>query len=280
MLANNPSQTSVPSVKRHATYADIVEAEKLVFTETQTQYGKAFQRLIEGIDILLEISYLECAIPTDQTSNEYLFYSHVRHLYYEIPTSFRSCISLTERGGYSDALNCVRSVLEALVKHKFLLKNQDKILAYEMDSKDASGKKVTIKRAFEESCGADVQEAVYKLGSQFEHKNFAATLPLLRARLNQESEYSLTPIFQKQLCEGVINYLMYLIFGYLNLAERFFSLTWPTNLANSYQRAKGFLAKQILNRRSSFPNAIVWNSAMDKLVCIQLSEIEIAATAS
>lgn len=280
MLTNNSNQTSTASIKKHAAYADIIEAEILVFAEAHKGYGKAFQRLIEGIDVLLEISYLECAIPTDQTSNEYLFYSHVRHLYYEIPSSFRSCISLTERGGYSDAFNCLRSVLEALVKHKFLLKNQDKILAYETDSKDASGEKVTIRRAFEESCGHDVQKAVYRLGSQFEHKNFAATLPLLRARLNQENDYSLIPTFQKHLCEGVINHLMYLIFGYLNLAEHFFSLTWPINLGNSYQRTKGFLAKQILDRRSSFPNAIVWNSAMDKIVCIQLSEIEIASAIS
>jgi len=148
-------------------------------------------------------------------------------------------------------------------------------MAYETDGKNASGVKVTIRRAFEETCGVGVQKVVYRLGSQFEHKNFATGLPLLRARLNREKEYTLTPDFQQQLCEGVINHLMYLIFGFLSLSEHFFSFKWTdASLRERHHGIKGFLAKQIHDRRAQFPHAAEWNSAMERTVCMAISEID------
>ena len=144
-LHDSANTTSIRS-----TYRAILEAENSVLLKTHEKYGKVFDTFEGAIDVLLSLSYVQCVVPNDQLSNQYQFFVHTRHFYYGIPNSFRSCIALTERGHYDDAFNCLRSILEGLVKYKFLLKNQDKIIAYETDGKDADGKKVTIRRAFEE----------------------------------------------------------------------------------------------------------------------------------
>ncbi|MBI2742478.1 MAG: hypothetical protein HYX48_00980 [Chlamydiales bacterium] len=272
----NKTHNSANTSSIRPTYLAILEAENSVLLLTHEKYGKGFNIFAEAIDVLLSLSYVQCTVPKDQQSNEYQFHVHIRHFYYGIPNSLRSCIVLAERGHYDDAFNCLRSVLEGLVKYKYLLKNKDKIIAYETDGKDAAGKKVRISRAFEESCGPGVQEKAYRLGSQFEHKNFAAGLPLLRALLNKEQKYSLVPVFQQQLCEGAINYLTYLFFGFLNLAEHFFSFQWPAeNEKLLFENMKKRFAKIILARRAQFPASLEWSSAMDKVVCVNASELEI-----
>lgn len=275
MIKKSSSANTSP---RRATYAAILEAEDLVLKHTREQYGKAFSVFSDAIDALLSLSYADCVTPTDQESEDYHFFVHVRHLYYGIPCAFRSCIALVEGGHYDDANNCLRSILEGLVKYKFLLNNKDKIVLYEKGSKDSTGEKVTIKRVFEESCGTDVQEKVYRLGSRFEHKSFIAGLPFLRARLNQDEKYSLVPVFQEQLCEGIINQLVYLLFGFLNLAEHFLSIQWANEAEKRfYKNIKRRLAQILLDRRTRFPAATPWNQAMDKVVCLKTGELEAAA---
>lgn len=272
----NQPNDSAHITSNRPTYLAILEAENSVMLQTHEKYGKPFNIFAGAIDVLLTLSYVQCTVPSDQQSNEYQFYVHIRNFYYGIPNSFRSCIALVERGHYDDAFNCLRSILEGLVKYKFLLKNKDKIIAYETDGKDTNELKVTIRRAFEESCGLGVQEKAYRLGSKFEHKNFAAGLPYLRALLNKEQEYSLVPVFHQQLCEGAINHLTYLFFGFLNLAEQFFSFQWEVgNDKQLYENMKKQFAKVILDRRIKFPASIEWSSAMEKVVCVNMSELEI-----
>jgi hypothetical protein len=194
---------------------------------------------------------------------------HALDVYYELPLSFRGCSVLMEKGLYSDALNCCRSILESLVKHKYLLDHKDQIEAYETGGKDSKGQKVTIRRAWEYVAGPDSQEKAYRLPSKLAHKNFGSSLPRLNALLNSQTSFSFIPVFNKILAETVIPHLMFLLLGYMNLSKSFFSykyhLAEPGFLEN-YNDIRGWLDDQIKKNKVKFPQIAPWCEVMEKIV--------------
>jgi hypothetical protein len=268
-MAQTDHNSQSSAKKRHATYKDILLSENIIQKQTYNTYGKWFVRLGQAIDILLELCYYKCSLPEDQNSAEYRFIFFARDSYYEAPLSFRSCSALMEKGFYHDSLNCCRSILENLVKYKYLLDHKDLIIAYETDGKDSKGQKVTIKRAWEHVAGKDSQEKTYHFLSKFEHKNFGSSLPRLNASMSSESTFSLLPAFNKTLAEVVINNVLFLIFGYINLAERFFPYEKPVAQADffdKYSDIKSFLHRQIQERKIHFPQSKVWCETMQKII--------------
>ncbi len=264
-----PDNSKSPNQQRHATYKDILLSESKVQEQTYNTYGEWFVRLEQAIDILLELCYHKCLLPEAQNSNEYLFIAFALDTYYEAPLSFRSCSVLMEKGLYHDSLNCCRAILENLVKYKFLLDHKDLIIAYETDGKDSSGQKVTIKRAWEYIAGKGSQKTTYRFLSKFEHKNFGSSLPRLNASMSSESTFSLLPTFNKTLAEIVINNLLFLVFGYINLAERFFPYEKPIEQADffdNYSDIKSFLHRQIQKKKIDFPQSTAWCEIMEKII--------------
>lgn len=261
--------TSVMNSKRKASFKDILKAESAVQEQTYDTYGKWFIRFGQAIDILLELCYCDCVLPEDQDSNEYRFIVFALDTYYEAPLSFRSCCVLMEKGLYPDSLNCCRSLLENLVKYKYLLDHKDQIIPYETDGKDSKGQKVTIKRAWEYVAGKDSQKTTYHFLSKFEHKNFGSSLPRLNASFNSAKTFSLLPVFNKTLAEVVINNLLFLLFGYINLAERFFPYQKQLQHADffeNYTDIKTFLDEQIQKKKIDFPQSMAWCEVMEKII--------------
>ncbi len=266
MTDDNSKSTSQ---KRHATYQDILLNENLVQQETYKTYGKWFIKLEQAIDILLKLCYYKCSLPEDQNSNEYRFIIFALDTYYEAPLSFRSCSALMEKGLYHDSLNCCRAILENLVKYKYLLDHKDLIILYENDGKDSSGQKITIKKAWEYVAGKDSQKNTYHFLSKFEHKNFGSSLPRLNASMSSTNTFSLVPIFNKNLAEVVIINLLFMIYGYINLADRFFPYENPitdSDFYNNYSDIKNFLFQQIQKKKIDFPQSKVWCEIMEKII--------------
>ncbi len=261
--------TNVINSKKHASFAGILMEEGNVQDQTYKSYGKWFERFEQAINVILELCYHNCALPGDQESDEYRFILFVLDTYYEIALSFRSCRLLMEKGLYHDSLNCCRSILENLVKYKYLLDHKEQIIAYETDGKDSKGNKITIRTAFEYVAGKDSRKVVYRLLSMFEHKNFGSSLPRLNALLNLEKTFSLLPEFNTNLAEGVINHLLYLLFGYINLADRFFSFKTPLQEADFYESyidIKIFFDEQIQKRKIKYPESKEWCEVMEKII--------------
>jgi|GEM_PF-6170265 len=255
--------------RRHASFRDILEAETLVQEQTYELYGKWFVRFGQAIDILLELCYHECSLPGEQNSDDYCFIVATLYSYYEMALSFRSCSVLMEKGLYQDSLNCCRSLLENLVKYKYLFDHKDQIIAYETDGKDSKGEKVTIRRAWEHVAGKGSQKKTYHFLSKFEHRNFGSSLPRLNAVSNKSKTISLLPRFNKLLAEIAINNLLFLLFGYINLADRFFPYKQPIHLANffeSYTDIKTFFHAQIQKKKTDFPQSAQWCEVMEKIV--------------
>ncbi|MBI5274430.1 MAG: hypothetical protein HY860_05185 [Chlamydiales bacterium] len=268
-MTQTDDNSKSPDQKRHATYKDILLSESKVQEQTYKTYGKWFVRLGQAIDVLLELRYYKCSLPEDQNSDEYRFVLFALDTYYEAPLSFRSCSALMEKGLYHDSLNCCRSILESLVKYKYLLDHKELIIAYETDGKDSSGQKVTIKRAWEYVAGKDSQKTTYHFLSKFEHKNFGSSLPRLNASMSSASTFSLLPTFNKTLAEVVINKILFLIFGYINLAERFFPYEKPivqADFFDNYSDIKSFLHQQIQKKKIDFPQSTAWCEIMQKII--------------
>lgn len=261
--------TTIINSKRKASFRDILIAETAVQEETYKTYEKWFGRFAQAIDVLLELCYYKCILPDDINSNEYLFIFRALDTYYEVPLSFRSVSVLMEKGYYHESLNCCRSILENLVKYKYLFDHKDHIIAYETDGKDSNGKKVTIRRAWEHVAGKDSQKTTYHFLSKFEHKNFGSSLPRLNASMSSASTFSLLPTFNKTLAGVVINNLLFLVFGYINLAERFFPYEKPIAQANffdNYSDIKEFLHQQIQKQKIDFPQSTAWCEIMQKII--------------
>lgn len=258
-----------PTKSRKPTFKSILAAEILIQNQTYETYEKWFVRFSQSIDVLLGLCYLECDFPPDVNSDEYRFVVHALDAYYEISLSFRSCSVLMEKGLYHDALNCCRSILECLVKYKYLHDHKNLIEAYENDGKDSNGKKVTIRRAWEYVAGPDSQKKTYKFLSKFEHKNFGSCLPRLNASITGQSTFSPIPIFNKSLAEVVINNLMYLLFGYINLSKKFFSYKHnhsDSHFFEDYENIWNWLHEQIQKRKTLFPQAVEWCLVMEKII--------------
>lgn len=256
-------------LKRNASFMDILAAESAVQEQTYNTYGKWFVRFGQAIDVLLELCYYEYILPEDQNSDEYRFIVFALDSYYEVSLSFRSCSVLMEKGLYHDSLNCCRSILENLVKYKYLLDHKDQIIAYETDGKDNLGQKVTIKRAWEYVAGKGSQKTTYHFLSKFEHKNFGSSLPRLNASLNAVDTFSLLPAFNKTLSEVIINNILFLLFGYINLSERFFPYKKPLEQAiffENFDDIKTFFNQQIQKKKTDFPQSTSWCEIMEKII--------------
>ena len=254
---------------RHARFRDIITQENITQKQTYHSYGKWFVRFEQAIDVLMELCYYDYALPGDQSSSEYEFIISTLDTYYGLSMSFRSCSTLMEKGFYHDSLNCCRSILETLVKYRYLLDHKDQLIAYEKDGNDSNGKKVTLRRAWEYVAGIDSQKKTYHFLSKFEHKNFGSSLPRLNASTNSSKSFSLLPDFNARLAEIVINYLYFLLFGYINFADRFIPYQRPiqqSKFYTEYLEIKTFLHEEIQKKKAIFPTSKAWCEAMEKVI--------------
>ena len=81
--------------------------------------------------------------------------------------------------------------------------------------------------------------------------------------------FSLLPAFNKNLAEVVINNLLFLLFGYINLAERFFPYQKQLQHADffdNYTGIKTFLNEQIQKKKIDFPQSMAWCEVMEKII--------------
>jgi hypothetical protein len=160
---------------KKATFIDLLKYEQNVQDETYKAFGKWFYKLRDSIDILFQLCYHKLNLPKDINSAEYKYITLALDSYNEVSMSFRSCSVLMEKGFYHDSLNLCRSILENLIKLKYLHDHKDQIDAYESNGKDKNGKKVTINRAMEYVGGKEFKN-IYHMLSKFEHKNLEANI--------------------------------------------------------------------------------------------------------
>ncbi len=125
---------------RFTTYKDIIRANLKIIDQTHTNYGNALQKFEEIINFFIKIAHNSADSRISNNSNDNFYNAYVLYQYYELPMSFRSCITLMEQGLYVDAFKLIRSLLEGLVKIKYFHKNNQLLELFEAGKKHISFK--------------------------------------------------------------------------------------------------------------------------------------------
>ncbi len=87
--------------------------------------------------------------------------------------------------------------------------------------------------------------------------------------LTIKQDLTILPTFNKTLAEVVINNILFLLFGYINLAEQFFPYQKQLQQADffdNYIDIKTFLNEQIQKKKIDFPQSITWCKVMEKII--------------
>jgi len=271
--------------RRKPTFKDILAGEEIVIDQTITTYGKWFIKFGQGVEVLMGLSYLDLKPPIAENVD---FRSIVLHDYYQASFSFRACSLLMEHGFYSDAFICLRSLMERLVKNRYFFGNKDIVLVYEkyqlrdkmnkdekdqlreelaQDEKKNKVKNLKIKDMFNFLAEEGAYGKMYKFLCPFVHKNVGYSSVQLNQDLNNSR--SLLPEFNKKSAEGLINIMLYLLYGYLNLAPSFFEYEWKEGdeqLLTTYEESKAFFKAQIIKKRRDFPLFHDWDKYMRSII--------------
>jgi len=262
-------------MKRKPTFKDILASEQIVIDEVTSTYGKWFVKFGQGIDVLMALAYLNQKPPSIENN---CFQQIVLHDYYQASLSFRACSLLMEHGLYSDAFICLRSLMERLIKNRYFLDYKDIAYLYEVYQNRKLRKKMTLdekklvkgisaKKMFDFVSEEGAYEKIYGFLCGFTHKNFGHSTFQLNQQFNASN--SLLPKFNKIPSEGLINILLYLLYGYLNLAPSFFEYEWKESdqeLLSTYKEIKAFFKDQIIKRRALFPRFHDWDKYMRNII--------------
>ncbi len=250
-------------MKRFPDYNDMLNANLRIFEETHQKFGKGLKKYEEVINVLMKICYR--IVHVDKNSQHFIFHTYASYKYYELPISFRSVITLMEQGLYSDSFNLIRSLLENLVKLKYFHKYPESIENFEVNGKDSSGKRIRIVDMYTAIGAGEAYSVIYKHLSKFEHKSFGSeTIQLNKlSQSNSNPDISLIPVFSLQLAGALMNYLMYILYGYLNSAPTFFS--YDEKLVGG-QSIKSWLQNLIVKHKEKFPEASALSETMNKIV--------------
>lgn len=246
---------------RKATLIDILAAEQEIEFKFYSEFEKFFVLFSECIDALINRSYVECMIPADIESDDYLFYFYAKESYMHAPFAFRSVTVLMAKGQYQEGLNLCRSTIENLINCKYLFFNK------EQAKKTLRGDFFSIKDRWEFIAGEGAYQKIYKLLCRTEHKNFGwgNSQPRLNAKFSQQEQFSLIPIYDQKQAGMIINYVLFLVYGYLNLFSLFF--TCKNNEVDiEFDLTKRKLNDLLTQQKNKFPEAKVWCLIMEQIV--------------
>lgn len=235
-------------------------AEQKVELQTYEQFEKWFVLFAQSIDALIALSYVECHHDSDFESNDYLFYLYVKRSYMQAPFSFESVRVLMSKGQYLEAVNLCRSIIENLVNCKYLLHHKEDA------RKTLTGDTFKIQDRWN-TIEENAYNKIYKLLCKIEHKNFghSGSQAELNARLLSVKELTLLPVFERSQADFIINYTLFLLYGYLNLFSSFFIYNHnevEPMVASTIEQLKHQLAKQ----KDAFPESKKWRLMMEKIV--------------
>lgn len=250
---------------RQAVFDDILQAELKIEGKTKDFCGPWLNKQEQAINVLMSISYLERVMPLDIESDDYFFYFNAIYIYYDLPNSLRNISILMEKGAYGDALSLCRQLLDQLVKLRYFLVHKKIFKSYAEKGKDLNGKRIQIKDMWDYIAGENAYDMDYKFLSKLTHKNAETIVH----RLNNNYDNILIPEFNKQYVEAVINHLMYIVYGYLNLAPLLTPYKFEANTfvcLEQFKQMTSWFALQIQSRKNQFPNSNSWSLVMEKVV--------------
>lgn len=245
------------------TFKVFESAEHYVELITKERFKPWYKSFEHAINVLVELSQSEKSCPQDVESPESYFFIITEHDYQQAPQSFRSCMLLMERGLYHDATIVARALLESIVKRKYFINHQDRILDFER----GGGRNISIKKMWDEVAGSD-SYSIYKMFCKFTHKNYGTSTPWMVGEHSDE-KILLLPLFNPKLAGFLINTLNATMYAYLNLAPLFFNYN---NLAEDFEFNKkyseviAFFARQVEKNKKGFPESIRFNTMVEKII--------------
>ncbi|PJD94557.1 MAG: hypothetical protein CK425_11295 [Parachlamydia sp.] len=230
-------------------YADILEHEKAVITETYLAFEKELAEIANVINLFFEMLYLKRIGLNDESTPGYSFFFHAYEVYCQLPCDVRSLVVDFERGYYVEAFRKSRSLIETLMKLKYFLKDKESMSVYLNSLKDKKGGKITVKKFFDKII-PQAYDKYYRFVSRFTHNNYVLSPQRLASSLNSGSNkvpYRPLPTYCKPLACSAIRFLFTALLGYLNAAPYFLSQELTDNSLPIFSRCQ-ILKKYLENK--------------------------------
>ena len=224
---------------------NLIQSEQATSALTQEVLRGNYQNFPPAVDVLLKIPYyigqLE-AIDTPKGNCQSTIYLH----YVQAPYTFWSIYNLYDKGYYLEALTLYRHLLEVLFQVRYIHKYPERTEAIST-YKHFEGKRITFKMMFEEF-SPGFYDSFYGNLSGFAHGRLHKLV--FRMKIDIETKYQIQQgcNFNAQDAVFVLNPTIALMYGYLNLFEKFF----PENTLKDDAAVYAML----IDRKQSFEEAM------------------------
>lgn len=249
-------------------YNDIHDGQINTQKQTCSIYEGWVPKFQKSLTVLIQIPYIDHTKP-DIQNEDYHYYYIARETYCNAPMAFAAAHTLMEQGFYSEAYIVIRSLIEKLVKLRYFANHKEQVASYELTGKDTNNKKISIASMWEEVTGDKAAyNKIYSFTSKFTHGAIGANTPSMINKIQQDSMISLMPQYNKIIAEGIINYLVSTLYGYLNLAPSFIFYKWETQpiIHKEYDEIKAWLLEQIDKHETNFSQSSEWHKLLNQII--------------
>lgn len=254
------------TVQRLLSYDDILNQEIEVARFTQNRLHGASVNVPKLINTLFHLVYFFGSKP-DKESLEGHYHQYCWYAYYHLPYTLRACFLLWTRGYYLEASQLLRSILETLVKMKYLKNHTDQTEAVWLDKK--SGKsKIAIMSMFDEVIPGYYEIDYGALLSGFVHGSEASLLFKLQMVAAGTATVDQGVVYKENYSTYVLNQLVVFVLGYLI----FFPTVFPDGFAaftetvrKEWESSRNWCLECIGSHKKEHPKSTDWYKKIEPL---------------
>jgi len=256
-------------VRRLIGYKDILMQENEVAKTTLQELHGAAVNVPKLIETLFHLSQQYNSERSDEENTEKYFHQYCWYTYYHLPYTLRACYLLWMRGYYLEASQLLRSILEVLVKMRYLRKYPKKVEAVWLNKK-FKGNRISIKAIFDNVIPGYYEMYYGKLLSGFVHGGSAALIfkvELTNPETPAKVDWGL--VYKENYASYVLNQLIAYIHSYL----KFFPVALPNSFASldtsvkkELDQSRSWCLECIESHKKEHPSSVKWYHQLEPLL--------------